>query len=143
MCTFSDQANYLHLYLIYCPHCNQNVEETTIRTYSPTTSSKYLLIYVNMFHFVARQAVRINSRITNFNMDDLLVPSSDRLNQCRFRIQSSICRNGETLDTGHYYTYTRRYNDDGWVKISDTYINNFAKFTNSQNNVQLFFAELI
>ena len=96
-----------------------------------------------MFHFVARQAVRINSRITNFNMDDLLVPSSGRLNQCRFRIQSSICINGETLDTGHYYTYTRRYNDDGWVKISDTYINNFAKFTNSQNNVQLFFTELI
>ena len=126
-----------------CEFCNQNVEETSTRTYAITPETRYILLYVNTFHFVDRQARHINSRITNFNFDNFLLPSSNRLNLCRFRIKSAIVRLGETINAGHYYIWTRQYNNDGWVKISDTNINQYSKFTNSQNNVQLFFAEKI
>ena len=76
-------------------------------------------------------------------MRNFLLPSLMRRRLCRFRITSAIIRLGEDINSGHYYVWTRQYNNIGWVKISDSMISHYSKFTNSQNNVQLFVAETI
>ena len=61
---------------------------------------------MNMFHYVNGQLRQIKSPITEFNMDNFLVPSTNRLQLCRFRIKSAIIRIGETIDHGHYIIWT-------------------------------------
>jgi hypothetical protein len=46
------------------------------------------------------------------------------------------------MDSGHYVIWTRNHgNSSNWIKISDTTLRNYKKYSNSQNNVQLYFAQ--
>jgi len=109
----------------------------------PYPESKYFVLYVNTFHYVNRNATRINSRITDFNMNNFLIPSHNQTRLCRFTVKSAIVRLGETVNNGHYITWTRSYNDNRWLKISDSQISNYNKYSNSQNNVQFYFLQRI
>ena len=93
--------------LSICDQCGQNVRHRITHKYLPNLESKYLIMYVNHFEYIDKQARRIKSTISHFNVDNFIIPSHNQTQLCRFKVKSAMVRLGDTIDHGHYEIWTR------------------------------------
>ena len=132
---------FQNINIAICDKCDQNVQHTSTRAYLPNLESRYLIIYVNNFHYINGQGRRIESTISEFKINNFVIPSHNQTQICRFKVKTAIVRLGETIDQGHYITWTRSYTDHKWIKITDNFIYNFSKYTNSQKMYNFIFSK--
>ena len=120
-----------------CSGCDKinNVTEST--SFDIPVENRYVVINFHCFNCINNIAKRIKSKIYNFNPDSVVLPGCT----ITYRIHSFIIRIGETLNSGHYYLWTRNLIEPGWIQLNDSKSKKFKKIYESIENVNFLVLE--
>ena len=102
-------------------------------------NNRYIVINLHLFTIVNTIAVRTKSKITNFNVDLIQLPMED--NQIKYRIHSFIIHIGDSLNSGHYYIWTRNLLDPGGIQLNDSCSRKLKKMYSSLEKVNCIILE--
>lgn len=112
-----------------CTNCNQITNHYESTLYEFPNEMEFLLIRLNNMLMIDNQIIRLNTKITNYDTDNIFVPNQQNLN---FKIIAAIAHHGDNAYSGHYVIWVR--NQNAWLRISDTqsrYYNNLIKDLNN------------
>ena len=88
-----------------------------------------------------KKIIRTKSKIGNFDTENFLIPTIN--GNIRYKIHSFIIHIGETLQSGHYYLWTRQLLSNGWIQLNDTKSRKLSRMYESLDNVNFVILERI
>ena len=131
----------------YCHNCRKDAIQIYNEQFEFPESNKYLIVYASLFSWRRTNAygpIKINSKITGYNSENIEFSNSLTQSTTRFKILACIVRQGETTTSGHYTIWVRHLRENGWLHIDDLSGSKYYSHLNNNHyikDVQVFFLE--
>ena len=147
---FKDLFRQIERNQFHCTNCRKHTKHSDYNSFNSNVmnnENKFFYLYINLFRWDnnLKKNIKIKTKITNFNQNEILIPSHDDGINLKFKVSSACVRIGETIESGHYIIWANSLDSNGFIRIEDELSNytsrRYQRLLTTLENVQLLFLE--
>ena len=120
-----------------CENCNTQNEHSINNTYNIPDENRYIIINIHNTNMFVDNFKHV--MISQYDPDNMLIPTSNGHVNSSYHIKSIIVRYGETANGGHYISWVRSIFDNSWLRCNDSNIRKYPKLINNLKDATLIF----